>query len=113
VVVLVETVAWPPGDYQVDGAGRVLCDGLQTGQRIGELVGSVAECRRLLPRDHRVSAVVSVHRTGSGGYVLPPPGSAVAWAFADDLVATLTARLARHPASVSRHAVATLSGRLG
>jgi hypothetical protein len=111
VVVLVESVAWPPGHYQLDGTGRVRCDGVPTGQTVEELVASVAECRRLLPRDHQVSALVSVHRTGSDGYVLPLPERAVSWTFDDDLVATLTARLAWHSASVSRHVVAALSGR--
>jgi hypothetical protein len=112
VVVLVESVAWPPGSYHVDGAGRVLCDGLHTGQSVEDVVASVATCQALLPRDHQVSAVVSVERTGSGGYALPPPSAGLSWTFAEDLVATLTARLARHPASVSRHVVATLAGRL-
>jgi hypothetical protein len=109
VVVLVESVAWPPGDYRVDPDGQVWCDGLPTGQTTVGLQAAVAACRRRLPRDHLVRALICVHRTAAAGYLLPAPGRTVSWTFAEDLVETLMPHLAPYAAAVSRHVVAALA----
>lgn len=109
VVVLVESVAWPPGNYGLDRGGQVICDGVPTGQATTGLERAVARCQALLPRDHQVRAVVSVHRTGSSDYLLPSPGRTVSWTFAEDLVETLMPHLAPYAAAVSRHVVAAFA----
>lgn len=108
VVVLVESVAWPPGNYRADPDGRIWCDGMPTGQVTAGLQAAVAACRARLPRDHLVRALVCVHRTTPAGYLLPAPGRTISWTFAEDLVETLMPHLAPYAAAVSRHVVAAL-----
>jgi hypothetical protein len=88
----------------------VRCDGQYIGQSTAALVAAVQEVRRRLPRTHRVSALVVVHRTDTGRYALPPPTRHVSWALADESVRELGTRLARQPRAVSRHTVAMLAG---
>jgi hypothetical protein len=109
VLILVESVAWPPGRYRMDATGRVRCDGHYIGQTTRPLSAAVQNCRLLLPRSHHVSAVVVVHRTARGNYTLPPQTEELGWALADELPRELQARLARHPSTVSRHTIAALS----
>src|SRR4051812_32369333 len=45
-VLLVESVAWPSGEYTVAGEGRVFCDGVFIGQSVQQLRGSVSMLRR-------------------------------------------------------------------
>jgi hypothetical protein len=109
LLILVESVAWPPGRYQMDATGRVRCDGRYIGQSTSTLVAAVHGVRRRLPRTHRVSALVVVHRTDSGGYALPPPTRYLSWTLADESVRELGDRLGRQPRAVSRHTVGTLT----
>lgn len=108
-LILLESVAWPPGSYRMDPTGRVCCDGEYIGQTIRSLSGSVSTCRGLLPRSHQVSALVVVHRTGPGDYALPAGGKELGWALADDLPRELQARLGRQRSTVSRHIIAALT----
>jgi hypothetical protein len=110
LLILVESVAWPPGRYQMDATGRVRCDGQYIGQTTRLLSASVQACRALLPRSHQVSAFVVVHCTAPGSYTLPPESEELGWALADELPRELQARLARHPSTVSRHTIAALTG---
>jgi hypothetical protein len=107
-MILVESVAWPPGNYQMDADGRVRCDGQYIGQSVAALLTSVRQVRRRLPRRHRVSGLVVVHRTEDGRYALPAASDGLAWTLAEDAPARLRHRLARDPVTVSRHAVAAL-----
>jgi hypothetical protein len=107
-LILVESVAWPPGRYALDTAGRVRCDGQYIGQSIRQLTEAVQACRRLLPRSHRVGALVVVHPTGRAGYTLPAGTDELGWALADQVPAELRPRLARHADTVSRHIIAAL-----
>lgn len=109
LLILVESVAWPPGDYRTDATGRVRCDGQSIGQSIEALRDGVRTCGALLPRTHQVCAFVVVHRVGDGEYTLPQDTRYVRFMLADDLAGTLEARITREPARVSRHTIAVLT----
>jgi tetratricopeptide (TPR) repeat protein len=109
-LVLVESVAWPPGEYRLDAAGLVRCDSRYIGQSAQPLAAAVRAYRRSLPRGHRVEAVVVVHQSGSGPYTLPASTPDLGWIFADELAGHLRALLTRQPGTVSRHVIAALVG---
>ena len=107
-VLLVESVAWPPGHYTMDTSGRINCDGRYIGQSVEQLSAAARHWRGVLPRGHRVSGIVVVHRTVSGDYSLPT-------ATARDLIfveASHMGHLIRHHLGrqryVSTHAIAAL-----
>jgi hypothetical protein len=108
-LVLVESVAWPPGWYRIDADGRVHCDGQYIGQSVRSLVMAIRCLQRLLPRSHRVSGLVVVYRTGGGRYALPTTGTDLAWTLAENAAPLLLERLARDRVTVSRHIVAALA----
>jgi hypothetical protein len=62
-LILLESVAWPPGRYQAGWDGRLYCDDVYIGQTVAPLLAAVRHWRRTLPRWHRVSAMVVVHAT--------------------------------------------------
>lgn len=70
-VVFIESVTWPSGRYVVDGAHRVYCDNIYTGQSVHRLIDAVHRWRHMLPPSHRVSALVVVHPLDDGPVVLP------------------------------------------
>jgi hypothetical protein len=112
-LILVESVAWPPGHYQVGQAGRIHCDGTYIGQSVLPLVNAARYWRATLPRGHRVSALVVVHPTGEGDLVLPTGTAAeLAWTCAGDAgdaaAAAIRARLPRGRPPTSAQAVAAL-----
>ncbi len=108
-LILVESVAWPPGHYQVDPADRIHCDGMYTGQSVRPLVNAVRYWRAILPRGHRVSALVVVHPAGEGDPVLPAGTTAgLAWSGAGAATAAIRARLPRGRSPGSPRAVAAL-----
>lgn len=107
-LVVVESVAWPPGWYRTDADGRVLCDGQYIGQSVRPLVAVVGHLRRLLPRSHRVHALVVVHRTGAGRYALPTSTGELGWTLAGDAGPRLLELLGPHRATVSRQVLAAL-----
>jgi hypothetical protein len=107
-VTLVESVAWPSGNYTTDGSGRISCDGQYIGQSTEQLEAAVRHWRRVLPRGHRVSAVVVVHRTTVGAYTLPVTGARdITWVDANGVLRLIHQRLGR-PRYVSTHAIAAL-----
>lgn len=110
-VVLVESVAWPPGSYATAPGGAVLCDDTYIGQSVHPLIGAVRGLRRLLSRGHRVSAVVVVHPSAAGPLVLPAAtGAEVAWTHPGEAVRTISRRLLRRrSSSVRAQAPATLA----
>lgn len=108
-VVLIESVAWPPGRYSAMATGRIHCDGAYIGQSIRPLVAAVAAWRRALRRDHEVSALVVVYPAAEGELTLPAGSEPdVAWASAADAVEGIRARLPRPPEAVSVRAIAAL-----
>lgn len=90
LVLLVEAVAWPSGRYATTAGGRVHCDGTYIGQSVAPLLAAVAHGQRLLPRGHRVGAVVVVHPAADGEPVLPCLGTGdLTWTLARDAVGLL------------------------
>jgi hypothetical protein len=86
-VLLVESVAWPPGSYRITKDGRIRCDGTYTGQSVRTLMAAVSYWRHSLPSDHRVSAVVVVHPTSHGRLELPAATAPdVLWTSGDNAV---------------------------
>jgi hypothetical protein len=106
-LILVESVAWPPGQYQARADGRIDCDGTYIGQSVLPLVNAVRYRRDALPRGHRVGALVVVYPTAEGGLALPATvAEEVAWTRACDAARALRARLpSGRPASARAVAV--------
>jgi hypothetical protein len=71
-LVLVESVAWPAGHYDIDDEGRVVSDGVWIGQSVAPLLRTVAAWRSILPRSHRVTALVLVHPSADGAVMVAP-----------------------------------------
>ena len=94
-VVLIESVAWPPGRYSVAETGAVLCDGIRTGQSINYLRQAVGGWELGLSAAYRVSALVVIH--GEGQILLPEAVERVCWVRSEDLVAWLAAMLDGYP----------------
>jgi hypothetical protein len=108
-LVLVESVAWPPGRYEAGPDGRIHCDGTYIGQSTAALRTAARQWAELLPRNHRVMAAVVVHRAAKGEITLPAGGQKdLAWVLADNAIAELKPCIAGGGRSVSRNAVATL-----
>lgn len=105
-LILVESVAWPPGWYDTETDGRINCDGVYIGQSAGPLVEAVVRWRALLPIGHRVKAVVVVHRSTDGDLRLPASGE-IGWVLAEDAVRDLR-ELLPHRRQTSVRAVAAL-----
>jgi hypothetical protein len=109
LVVLVESVAWPPGQYRMDATGRVRCDGQYIGQTVRSLSAAIRAYRALLPRTHQVCALITVYRAADGDYVLPSGTKDLRWILADDLLRDLHTLLTPHLSTVSRHTIAALT----
>lgn len=108
-LVLVESVAWPPGRYAARTAGRIHCDGTYIGQSVRGLTGAVRHWRETLPSGHRVSAVVVVYPTTEGDLILPAATTRdLAWARGHDAVREIRARLPGRRQPASMRAVAAL-----
>ena len=108
-LVLVESVAWPPGQYITTAAGRIHCDGIYIGQSVCPLIAAVRRWRKTLPRGHRVSALVVVHPTTEGDLALPVATVRdLAWAHADDAVRNIRSYLPQGRRAVSMRAVTAL-----
>jgi hypothetical protein len=113
-LLLIESVAWPPGWYTTTAAGRVLCDGTYIGQSARPLADAVRHWRCALPKGHRVGAVVIVHASADGTVALPvtAPGE-VGWVLARDAVRELRRRIGRPRRTLSRAALAVLVAATG
>jgi hypothetical protein len=108
-LVFVESVAWPSGHYVTTDNGRIHCDGTYIGQSVRQLVATVAQWRRILPRNHHVSAVIVVYASAGSDIKLPAggPGDLV-WVHADGAIRAIRQRILRGRQAVSRHVVAAL-----
>lgn len=108
-VILVESVAWPPGRYTVMPTGRIHCDDVYIGQSVRPLVSAVRHWRSTLALGHRVSAMVIVHPTAEGELGLPSAQARdLAWARAATAAGDIRACLPRAQQTVSIRAVAAL-----
>jgi hypothetical protein len=108
-LVLIESVAWPPGHYETTSDGRIHCDGTYIGQSVYPLIAAVRHWQELLPKNHLVTAMIVVHAVGEGDIALPDraPGGLV-WVLADEAARNIRQRIMNRPQSVSRNAVAAL-----
>lgn len=109
-LVLVESVAWPPGCYAAAADGRIHCDGVYIGQSVRPLMAAVQYWRAILPVDHAVSAMVIVHLAEGGELTLPAAVCGdLAWARARDAAGCIRALLAPGGPAVSAKALAALA----
>jgi hypothetical protein len=108
-LLLVESVAWPPGRYVAAADGRIFSDGSYIGQSVDQLMTAVRQWQRLMPVTHRVGALVVVHPTNGEPQSLPTPGGELSWSRAADVVQDVRARLLRPGHRVSRSVVVVLS----
>lgn len=93
-LVLVESVAWPPGRYTTTPLGRIHCDGVYIGQSVAPLLAAVEHWRATLSRSHQVGALVVVHPTAQGTLALPAvTACGLAWSRACDAVRYLVGLL--------------------
>jgi hypothetical protein len=108
-LVLIESVAWPPGRYETAVNGRIHCDGTYIGQSVQPLIAAVQHWRKSLPKSHRVSAVIVVHAAAEGDVTLPAatPGE-LAWVHAEDAIGDIRQRILCGRQDVSRYLVAAL-----
>jgi hypothetical protein len=108
-IVLVESVAWPPGQYAVTAGGRICCDGAYIGQSMHPLVNAVRHWREILPPGHRVKGLVVVHPAVGGCPGLPGAGTRdIVWTPADGAVDEIRTHLPRGREMPSISAVAAL-----
>lgn len=108
-LVLVESVAWPPGSYRVAPSGEVLCDGVYIGQSVRPLRDAVRHWRRALPRGSRVTAKVVVHSPPDGAVALPRTADGdVSWLLACDAAAEIREHIAADARPPHRSTVAAL-----
>jgi hypothetical protein len=108
-VVLIDSVAWPPGRYAVTAGGQIHCDDVYIGQSVRPLITAARHWRQVLPPGHQVRALVVVHLAGAGSITLPaetPQGPT--WASAANAVRELRAFLARAGPQASAAMITTL-----
>jgi hypothetical protein len=108
-LILVESVAWPPGRYAARATGRIHCDGTYIGQSVRPLTNAVRHWRETLPRGHQVSALVVVYPAAEGDLRLPAATTRdLAWTCPDHAVRDIRARLPGRKQPASMRAVAAL-----
>jgi hypothetical protein len=108
-IILVESVAWPPGRYVVTAGGRIHCDGAYIGQSMHPLMNAVRHWREILPAGHRVKGLVVVHPTAEGCLGLPAAGRRdIVWVHAAEAVGEIRTHLPRGRQLASISAVAAL-----
>jgi hypothetical protein len=109
-LILIESVAWPPGRYEAAADGRIRCDGTYIGQSARALRAATRQWAELLPRNHHVMAIVVVHPAGGEEITLPPNREPdLGWVLASNTIAELRRRTAGGGQAVSRNAIAALA----
>lgn len=109
-LVLVESVTWPPGHYAMTASGRIHCDSVYTGQSANSLMAAVGHWQAVLPRGHRVSAIVVVYPAIPGGMSLPAHSArGPVWATAGDALSLIRAHLPSGQPAISSRAVLALA----
>jgi hypothetical protein len=110
-IILIDSVAWPPGTYAATPAGKIHCDGRYIGQSVHPLIAAVRHWRGLLPADHQVTGLVIIHPTRGCALAPAPPEPTSAdlfWARAHEAVRDLTSRLPPGKQPVSLPAMSAL-----
>ena len=110
-LILVDSVAWPPGQYATLPTGKIYCDGRYIGQSVRPMIDAVRYWRGLLPTGHQVSGLVIIHPTPDGGLAPPPPTPTptdLFWSRAHEAVRDLGVRLPPGKQPVSLPAMSAL-----
>lgn len=109
-LVLVESVAWPPGRYEMAANGQIHCNGTYIGQSVRPLLAAVRHWRDRLGRRHHVSAVIVVHPAAAEGEITlsVTAQDTLTLVHAGDAARHIGRRLLRGPQTVSRDLVAAL-----
>jgi hypothetical protein len=110
-IILIDSVAWPPGAYAATPAGKIYCDGRYIGQSVHPLITAVRHWRCVLPADHQVTGLVIIHPTRPCALAPAPPAPTSAdvfWARAHEAVRSLTSRLPPGKQPVSLPAMSAL-----
>jgi hypothetical protein len=107
-LILIESVAWPPGCYEAAANGHVHCDGTYIGQSVRPLIASVRHWQELLPKNHQVRAMIVVHAAAGCSVQLPATTRNLSWVLADGALHDIRQDIQRGHQAVSRNAVAAL-----
>jgi hypothetical protein len=108
-LILIESVAWPPGHYEMTPEGRIHCDGTYIGQSTRSLTDSMRHWRKALPKRHHVSAMVVVHAPADTDIALPgssQPG--LMFVRADDANRVIRHHVGCGREALSKHLLAAL-----
>jgi hypothetical protein len=107
-LVLIESVAWPPGNYETRANDRIYCDGIYIGQSVSQFIETAELWKKILPDRHQVTAMIVVHCCG--GDIRLPAASAepLAWARAEDAAAAIRRHLPSSVEGTSRPLLAAL-----
>jgi hypothetical protein len=100
-LILVESVAWPPGRYATSSTGQIYCDGTYIGQSAGPLLAALDHWQAVLSSGHQVNALVVVHPTVPGALALPASADGLSWSTACDAVRALMGLLPQGPQPTS------------
>jgi hypothetical protein len=108
-LVLIESVAWPPGHYQTSASGRIYCDGTYIGQSVRPFIAAAEHWRKALPRTHRVIAMIVVHTRCDRAIRLPTPTTGdLIWICAEDAAHAIRRCLLSGRQDLSKSLVAAL-----
>jgi hypothetical protein len=108
-LLLVESVAWPPGRYETAADGGIHCDGTYIGQSVRPLLAAVQYWRGHLGRRYRVTAVIVVHTAAAGAVTLPQlTREDLILVCPEDAVRHIRRCILRGPQAVRRDLVAAL-----
>lgn len=110
-LILVDSVAWPPGQYATLPTGRIYCDGRYIGQSVRPMINAVRFWRGILPTGHQVTGLVIVHPTPDADLAPVPPAPTsgdLFWSRAHEAVRDLGGRLPPGQQPVSLPAVNAL-----
>ena len=109
--ILVDSVAWPPGEYATMPTGQIYCDGRYIGQSVLPMINAVRFWRGFLPTGHQVTGLIVIHPTPDAGPAPTPPAPTSAdlfWSRADEAVRDLGGRLPPGQQPVSLQALNAL-----
>lgn len=108
-LILVESVAWPPGRYETAGDGRIHCDGTYIGQSVRPLLAAVQQWQDHLGKRYYVSAVLVVHTDAEGEIMLSTGAcDGLAMIRSEYAIGQIRQRILDAPQAVSRDLVAAL-----
>jgi hypothetical protein len=108
-LVLIESVAWPSGRYEIMADGRICCDGTYTGQSVRPFLSALTQWRKIAPVGHHVSAIIIVHTRADEDVSLPGEvADDLAWVRAGEVISDIGRRLPSSHERVSTYLLAVL-----